>query len=136
MPRMLRGFRSRTLQANAESALREQLLRDLDREAQTLLKQLTQKFTQDLESQATTLLSALTRGASRSQATGANPRNDAFPDAVLAALRYGLNAPRTRESSVREESSRSQEAEQQFRLSQSQQIAEAGTALNRGNKNS
>lgn len=118
--------------ARTTGQLREQLLRQLESEAQKLLKQMMAEFTNSLASETQNILKSSLSGM-----TGAdgNTGTDGLGAARLlsTAFSYALSRPKTTRNTL--ESSRSQQMESQFRLSSSQSAAEAAGTLSRGNKN-
>jgi hypothetical protein len=105
--------------------LRDQFLRDLTQQANALLKQLSDQFTQDLQSQSAQLLSGLFGGESNGIA--------GLSQLVATGSKYLVSQRVASQSTA--ESSRSLDTNAQFRLSQSQALAEANLAISKGEKN-
>ena len=116
-----------------EKRIRDQFLRDLEREGERIVKQLSQQLTRDLEDQAGKFLT----GASDSARSGGGAIGfDAGASLTRlfgSALTYVFSRPRV--SRTTRETDRSKEADQRFKLGRRQALAEAGIELNRGDKN-
>lgn len=112
--------------------LQRTMLRQLEREAETMLGGLRDRFQNDLSQSLTEALRLLQSSAGGVRESGTSP----LPSlgGIVRILGSVAGQRRTRTSSVTAESGRSQEAFQQFRLSQSQSLAEASDTLARGSK--
>ena len=129
MPRTIRARRTSTA-ITENDKLRDQFLRQLTRDAESTLRQLTQQFNQDLERQSSSFLS----GLMGSDAPSTGGTSHGLFGLFSSARRTTSNRLKASESS--RESSRSQEENDRFRLSQSQFLAETTTTIARGDKNS
>jgi hypothetical protein len=127
MPRYIRAKRTSSNSTTTDQ-LRDQFLRQLTREAEATLRQLTQQFNQDLERQSADFMGTLLGGN-----TSGSGSAGLFGIAASAG-RYLFNKPKTKEST--RETTRSGEETERFRLSQSQLMAEANATIARGEKNS
>lgn len=135
MRRFTRSFRTRK-NVRRSSALEQQFLRELARESERLMKQLTEQFDQTLQAQ---LNQALQSFAGSGPAIA--PANDGSSLASVkgigqllnTGLRLLVSRPRTSRDSV--ESTRSIETTASFRVSQAQVAAELQMALAKGEKN-
>ncbi len=136
MPRYFR--RTRTT-----SKLRDQLLRELEREGEKLLKRMASDFTADLSKQLQATLQQQLPAVSGGGGGGASSASGGFNASTLfstssftnmlgSVINYAVSRPRT--STRTAESSRSQAMDQQFRLSRAQQTAELGVQLGRGDR--
>jgi hypothetical protein len=107
------------------------MLRQLEGDAETLLNGFKQKFQEDISKTLTETLRLL-------QSSAGGDSSGVFPlpslGGITRILGSVLGRTRARTSSVMRESGRSQEAFAQFRLSQSQSLAEANDALTLGDK--
>lgn len=126
MPRYIRAKRTST-NSNMNDQLRDQFIRQLTREAEATLRQLTQQFNQDLERQSAEFMGGLL-----GENTSGSGNSGLFGMAASAS-RYLFNKPKIKEST--RESTRSGEETERFRLSQSQLMAEANATIARGEKN-
>lgn len=135
---------------SASDRLREQFNRQLERDADALLRDLTQKFRKDIEQQTVQLAQTLMQQSAASflpntapptvpvpntyPGTGmaASPSLTAAQQILAGVTRYLIRRPTFSKST--EESSRSRDSETAFRLSQSQQAAEAQALIARGEK--
>ncbi len=101
------------------NAVRDKFLRDLNKEADALLQSYTKLLAQSLQS--------------------AFDGSGSISDAGLASLAtsagkyFNNSAPKTTRST--RETDRSREVESRFKLSNSQSLAEAGSAIGKGDKN-
>lgn len=116
----------------ALNKLRSQLLNDLESEGQRILKDLTRQFNDTLQSQGDQFLQKLGDKLSSGDFTGISDLGG-LSNLLGNAFTYVLTKPGASVSA--QESERSAAANQQFRLSQSQTLAEAGIAISKGNKN-
>jgi hypothetical protein len=116
--------------ARTTSQLRDQLIRQLEKEGEKLLKSLMSDFTRDLNGQMETSLKQLTQGLAGSGTAGNFNWENTATSLFSTASAYLFSRPRTSTSS--RESSRSQ----QFRVSTNQAAAEMAQRLSRGEKNS
>lgn len=123
---MARFFR----RPRSSGQLRDQLIRQLENEAQKLLKQMVQDFSRDLASESQRVL----KDSLRSFGSGGDGiSGQSFSNLLSTAVNYVVSRPRSRSDT--RESARSVAAAQQFRLSRSQAAAEAGASLARGERN-
>lgn len=115
----------------ASEEFRRAMLRQLEGDAETLLNGFKQKFQEDISKTLTETLRLL-------QSSAGGDSSGVFPlpslGGITRILGSVLGRTRARTSSVMRESGRSQEAFAQFRLSQSQSLAEANDALTLGDK--
>ncbi len=125
MPRYIKSKRTSSGTSSEEDRLRDQFLKDLTQQAQTIMKQMQQEFSQDLQQQSSQILGLLN---GEGNASGAG-----LGSIFSTASRFFFSRPRTRTST--RESTRSHEETDRFRLSQSQLMAEASEAMSRGDKN-
>lgn len=137
MRRYIRSFRTRQ-NVGQHNALRDQFLRELTRESEALLKQLSDQFTQTLQTQVTQALTAsIVPGDNTVPLPGAGQPEPgsigSFGQLISTGVRYLVSRPRT--STQVKETSRSVDASSQFRLSQSQTLAEMQARLSTGEKN-
>ena len=127
MKRYLPSIRTRSgssARGTSEAQLRDQFLRQLKTEAESLLKQ----FTNDLQSQSSRILEGL--GSGNEGGFG----GDASVNKLFATgVRYLISRPTTNENTA--ETARSQEATAGFRVSQAQALAEANQLISKGEKN-
>ncbi len=135
MRRFIRSYRTRR---NIQQVSRagEQLIHQLGQQAEALMQRLSEEFSQRLEAQATEYAQRITQGEnSPSDTSNADTSNSfgAIGQLLNTGMRYLVSRPRT--SHTTQESLRSQSANQQFRLSQSQTLVELQGVLARGNKN-
>lgn len=122
MPRLFRRARTR-------GQLRDQLMRQLENEAEKLLKQMAADFSRDLASESQRVLKdALSGWANGDAFTGQGIGN-----LLTTAVNYTFSRPRTRQST--QESARSAATDQRFRLSRSQAAAEAAAGLAQAERN-
>ncbi|MES2983876.1 MAG: hypothetical protein V4735_01660 [Pseudomonadota bacterium] len=138
MRRFTRSTRTRTNVRDTDQ-LRDQFIRDLTLEATALMTQLTMQFGQNLQTQAAQYSQGIvpnnSANANTSGSAGSSDFNSISSVSQLLAtgVRYLVSRPRTSRDS--EETSRSQGADTQFRVSQSQAMAEAQAAINKGSRN-
>lgn len=125
MPRYIRAKRTST--SSDTNQLRDQFIRQLTREAESTLRQLSQQFNQNLERQSADFMGGLLGGD-----TSSSGSSGLFGIAASAS-RYLFNKTKTKTST--RESTRSGEETDRFRLSQSQLMAEANATIARGEKN-
>jgi hypothetical protein len=123
--RILRARRI-TVNNSETDQLHDQFIRQLTREAQTILKQMSQDFSEDLEKQSASLLEAFSGGDNVAAGKG-------LTQLFSTGMRYLFSRPRITSNTT--ESSRSKEAEDRFRVGQSQMMAEANMTIARGDKN-
>lgn len=137
MRRYIRSYRTRK-NIIRQSALRDQFMQQLSREAEALLKQLNEQFTQQLQTQVTLALRSIVAGDQQV----ATPTGTGQPEAGTIAgvgqllstgIRYLVSRPRTSRTS--QETSRSIDAASQFRLSKAQELAEMQAKMATGEKN-
>ncbi len=122
----------RSTARSEEKRIRQRFIRDLEREGERIVKRISDQLVKDIESQ----IGSLTESATRSSGRGgfSNPFDSGSLVRLFgSALTFVLSRPRT--SRTTRETERSREAEQRFRLSRRQGLAEAGIELNRGEKN-
>lgn len=137
MRRMIRSYRTRT-NVRRTSALREQFMRELKREADALLKQLNDQFTQSLQTQLSQFSQSIIGNGRDTPTIDNNPREPGsianIGQLLSTGVRYLVSRPRTSRDTT--ESSRSIDANATFRLSQSQAAHEIQTLLSKAEKNS
>lgn len=125
--RYLRSSRTRSGDTNR---LQEQFLRELTRESEKLLRQMSQQFSRDLETQGNQFLQGFL-------GNGGGGAADGIPNFTgLFSLAGRLFTPKPKTTVTRQESARSREVDERFKLSQTQSLAEAGAMLGQGEKNS
>ncbi len=130
MKRYIPSSRSRS-----NDSIQAEFLHNLNGEAQKLLTQLSRQFLKDLETQTTQILRASTEGLQTgSSSSSGDGSSGNFGRIASSIVRYLVTRPDQTSTSVTQ-SARSQAVEAEFRLSQSQAMAEAGQAVARGNKN-
>lgn len=136
---MVRMIRARRIRVNnsENDRLREQFIRQLTREAEAVLKQSLMQFTQEAQQQGQSILGALLGGDGpaqrRSSGGGSASVGNGLFNLVSTGLRYLWSRPQT--STNTQESQRSREALERFRVSQSQLMAEASASIAKGEKN-
>ena len=121
--------------ARLNDALRQEMLRTLEREANTLLKGLQSQFEKDLSRSLSESLRFIDSNANTNSAGGGQGLGTS--NAFASLTRVIGSVLRLRRSSVRsnsQETTRSQEAFSQFRLSRAQSVAEASEALGAGER--
>ena len=128
---MVRRFR----RIRSTRSLRDQMLRDFEKEAEKLLKQITEQFLRDLQQQADQTLKDATRGGSSAGGGGMGGLDlgGSLTRIFGSALTFFLTRPRTSRST--QETQRSKDYDAEFRLSRGQVLAEAQRSLVRGQKN-
>lgn len=131
MPKYIR--RTRTTSTDSTDALRDMLLRELEKEGQKLLRQMTAQFTRDLEQQGTHMLQGLFSPGKTGGSGTSIPGLDSITQLVGSLVSYAVSKPKTTSSTA--ESARSKRAESQFRLSHSQAMLEASSELSRSERN-
>lgn len=119
--------------ASESKKLRDRFLRDLEREGERIVKQLSQQLLKDLEAQSGQLLQQLTGSFPQAGGLGITDGASILTRVFGSALGFALSRPHTTRNI--KETARSREVEQQFRLSRRQVLAEAGIELTRGDKN-
>ncbi len=136
MRRYIRSFRTRK-NVIRQSALRDQFLQQLSREAEALLKQLNEQFSQQLQSQMSSALRNIVAGDQQVALPGAGqPEAGSIASVgqlLSTGVRYLVSRPRT--STTSRETSRSVDAATNFRLSQAQTLAEMQAKMGMGEKN-
>lgn len=135
---MRRYIRSRRSRKNviSQSQLRDDFIRQLARESEALMQQLTAQFSQDLQTQVAQTFQGII--AENGQAAGVTPNPEAgsigsVGQLLSTGVRFLLSRPKTSRNS--RESARSVAAGAQLRLSAGQAVAETQIALSRGDKN-
>lgn len=118
---------TRTPRTDPTTKIREQFLKELENDANSMLRQLSQQFTQDIQSQ----LAQLAKDAASGTSQGSGLAGSA--SLIATAARYLVSRPKLTQNT--EESARSREADAGFRLSRSQALAEANMMIARGEKN-
>ena len=116
---------SRT-RSNSSDVVRDKFLKDLTKEAESLLKNYTQQFSESLQSQSNDFLQNLLGDGKSGSNSGLNG---------FFATASGLFKTQTKTSSRTAETDRSKEVESRFKLSQTQSLAEASAAISKGDKN-
>ena len=130
MPRYIRARRTRSIATDTElNQLRDQFIRQLTRDAQLAMRDLSQQFNQDLERQSGDLLSSLLGNGENGSAS-----SNSLMGIFSSASRYMTSRIRTTESAS--ETIRSREETERFRVSQAQLLAETNALISRGDKNS
>jgi len=109
------------------NAVRDQFLKDLTKEAESLLKTYVQQFSETLQSQSNSFLQGLFGDGSGSGSTSG--LNSLFS----AASTRMKGQSKTTSSTT--ETNRSHEMESRFKLAQSQSLAEASALMSKGDKN-
>lgn len=139
MRRVIRSFRTRK-NIRRQNAIRDQFLRELIRDSDALMKQLSEQFSQQLNAQLTQLTqqalgSSIVSGDVASPTLGNSGPGSIYSFAQLLSTgaRYLISRPRTRRNT--QESIRSTDAESSFRVSQAQAAAELQALLSKGEKN-
>jgi hypothetical protein len=113
------------------AALKAQTLREIEKESQKLITQLQQQIATTLQEQLSRSLIA----APTSNATfNATPSPLGRLSSILGST-LRLNFSKPSRSTSAQETERSQQAQSQFRLSRSQQMAELTRALGKGESN-
>lgn len=115
--------------ARTSNQLRDQLMRQLESEAQKLLKQMASDFSATLANESQRVLKDALSGLS----SGEFLSSQGVANLLSSAVNYAISRPRTRTST--QESGRSRATDRQFRLSRSQAAAEAGASLARAERN-
>lgn len=135
---MRRYIRSRRTRKNviSQSQLRDDFIRQLARESEALLQQLSAQFAQDLQTQVAQTFQGIL--AQNGQTAGITPNAEAgsigsVGQLLSTGVRYLLSRPKTSRNS--RESARSIAAQTQLRVSAGQAAAEAQISLSRGDKN-
>jgi len=121
--------------ARLSDALRQEMLRTLEREANTLLKGLQSQFEKDLSRSLSESLRFINSNATAS--SPGNGQGSSTANALAGLTRMigsvlRLSRPSVRSNSA--ETGRSQEAFSQLRLSRAQSMAEASEALGAGDR--
>ena len=109
------------------NAVRDQFLKDLTKEAESLLKTYVQHFSDTLQSQSSNFLQGLLGDGSASASSGSLTS--------LFSAASTLMKGQTKVSRSTAETNRSHEMESRFKLSQSQSLAEASALISKGDKN-
>jgi hypothetical protein len=135
MRRFIRSSRTRKNVINT-SQLRDDFIRQLARESEALLQQLSAQFSQDLQAQVTQTFQGII--AQNGPVNGVTPNPEAgsiggVGQLLSTGVRLLLSRPKTSRST--RESARSIAAGAQLRLSAGQAAAEAQISLSRGDKN-
>ena len=121
---------SRRSSNTSSNAVRDQFIKDLTKEAESLLKSYTQQFADALQSQSANALQSLFGdGSSGGGGGSANGLNGLF--SAASALFKGS----AKTTSTTAETDRSKEIESRFKVSQAQALAEASAAISKGDKN-
>lgn len=114
--------------------LRSMLLAKLEREAEKVLRSMINDFTQQLSGEVQRQFQGAASSLGGGSAGGYAPNLDFAARLFSTGARYLLSRPKTRVSTS--ETSRSQIADREFRMSSSQMAAEASMNLARGRRNS
>lgn len=135
---MRRYIRSRRTRKNviSQSQLRDDFIRQLARESEALLQQLSAQFAQDLQTQVAQTFQGIL--AENGPTPGITPNPEAgtigsVGQLLSTGVRYLLSRPKTSRNS--RESARSIATQAQLRVSAGQAAAEAQISLSRGDKN-
>lgn len=118
------------------SELRSEFIRQLTKESEALLLQLSAEFSQTLQtqlSQAYLSIAEDDRTGGRDNAQGSTGSIDSVGKLLSTGVRYLVSRPRTRRNA--NETTRSIDTNDQFRVSAAQAAAEAQQALGKGDKN-
>lgn len=115
--------------ARTHTQLRDQLLRQLENEAERLLTQMAKQFTEQLANESQRVLKDALNGL----ASGEMLNEGRMGNLLATAVNYALSRPRTSRNT--RETTRSQASDSQFRLSRAQAAAEAAAGLARGERN-
>lgn len=131
----MRRYTLSSRRSASTDALRDQFIKELMEESRRILAQMSQQFAQELQAQSSQMLQQLLSESSMTanNSGGTTSPAESLSKLVSATTRYLVSRPRTSSSTV--ETSRSAYAEQDFRLSRNQTMAEAAAALNHGEKN-
>jgi hypothetical protein len=135
---MTRSFRTRKNVVET-SALRDQFIRQLTSEAEALVKQWSDQFNQTLQTTVTQafqgIVASTQNASSAPTTTSAGEFNSvgSVGNLLATGVRYLVSRPRT--SRDTQESSRSIDANNSFKLSQAQSAAQMQETLNKGDKN-
>ena len=121
--RYLPSTRSRS---NTSDTVRVKFLKDLTKEAESLLKNYTQQFSESLQSQSNDFLQSLLGDGKSGNGSSLNS---------LFSTASGLFKNQAKTTSRTAETDRSKEVESRFKLSQTQSLAEAGGLIAKGDKN-
>lgn len=138
MKRYTRSYRTRK-NVNDTSALRDQFIRDLTKEANAVILQLTQQFNETLQAQTAQALMNIVAGDTAAAASGSTSAVGepgtigSITKLLSTGVRFLSSRPRTSERTT--ETSRSIDASS-FKLSRSQAMAEAQIVMSLGDKNS
>ena len=137
MRRFTRSFRTRK-NIHHPSALSDQFLRELMRESEALMKQLSEQFDKTLQAQLAQAVQGFGAGDASAPASAEGGRTaldtiGGIGQLLSTGARYLISRPSTSRNTV--ESSRSVDAAAGFRLSQSQVAADMQAALGKGEKN-
>lgn len=135
MKRFTRSYRTRKNVAD-QSALRDQFIRDLTKEANALILQLSQQFNENLQTQMTQALQGIVAGDAAMPTTMGTPETGtigSLGQLLSTGARYLISRPRTSRDTA--ETSRSIDATG-FKLSRSQAMVEAQIVMSMGDKNS
>lgn len=136
--RYIPSYRIRKNVRSASDTLRDQMLRDFEREAAALLKKLNEDFALQLQAQLSQAMQGIVANeAAKGATTGVGSEGlgtfGGFAQLLTAGIRLLVSRPRTSRNEV--ETSRSFDADSSFRLSRAQAMAEAQTTLARGERN-
>ena len=122
----------RRIRARTTRSLRDQFMRELEREGERILKQLTEQFLRDLQTQTSQAIAQGSSGKASGLGVGGLDFSN-FTRLFGNLLAIVISRPRTSVST--RETPRSKEAAETFRLSRGQALAETGLELNKGEKN-
>ena len=133
MPTRTRATRKAidTAFAREIAALKVQTLRDIEKESQKLITQLQQQLTTTLQEQ---LSRSLIAASPSNAAFNATPSPLGRLSSILGST-LRLNFSKPSRNTTSQETERSQQAQSQFRLSRTQQMAELTRALGKGENN-
>lgn len=118
------------------SELRNEFIRQLTKESEALLLQLSKQFSQTLQTQVTQTYQGIVAGDAPSLGSGQANEAGAIGSVgqlLSTGVRYLVSRPRTRRNE--NESTRSIDNNDLFRVSNAQAAAEAQLALGKGDKN-
>ena len=125
---MPRRYLPRLRRNKTAATIETQALNNLQRQADTLIAQLTRQLTEQLVALQKEASDSLAKGGS-----GSDGISSAQAKLFFSALNYITSIPRVKTTQA--ESQRSINANAEFRLSHSQMMVEAASALQNGDKN-
>jgi hypothetical protein len=118
---------SRSRSGVSTNAVRDQFMKDLTKEAESLLKTYIQQFSDTLQSQSSSFLQGLFGdGSASASSSGLTSLFSAASTLMKGHAKVTSNTAET---------DRSHEMESRFKLAQSQSLAEASALISKGDKN-